>query len=655
MSDNQSSQSRGDQDIENSLEDFKKNLYSRRKIFSKSEEDTKGGFKRHDVADVPKDWGGSGVPETGFLSMRSHQTRWSFLKRLFVISIIFFVISVGVAVYMVLGGANVVSSNNVDISIVGPVSIPGGEILPLEISVTNQNNADLETADLVIDYPDGTRQPVDVTTSLKRYREAFGVVPKGKVATKKVSAVLFGEAGDLKVITVSVEYRLKGSNAIFSKKKEYSVSISSSPVIVTVDSVKEINANQDTEFTVTIVSNSSTVIKQLALNVDYPFGFTFASASPTPSWSNSFWQLGDIKPGIKKVIKLKGKIVGQDNDDRVFRFSVGTENPVNENQIGTNFLTTTKKITLRKPFIGAAVVLDGDNADVHVAQPGKTIRTDLTLSNNIGVRITDVQVSAKLTGNIFDNGSVSPDGGFYQTSGSSIVWDQTLRPGLAALNPDDTTNLSFSFGTLPEQEIRLIKNPQMSITITITGKRPDDSGVSQQITSTITKSIRLTSSLGFSARALYYSGAINNTGPIPPKVGSPTTYTLVWSLTNSLNDVSNVKVSAIIPSYVKWVGLAVPQGEKISYNPVGGQVVWDVGDLKAGSGFSESPREISFQVSITPELSQVGTTPTLLTGATATGDDAFAATTLQADSSAAITTNLTTDIGFKEGQGKVTK
>ena len=639
---------------EDSLETLEENLYSRQGDFSATKK-SEARFKRHDI-NVAKGWGREVVPARHRnFSEDTTDSRMSFLKKLFITSVVFFLVSVAVAGYAFFGGGNVVSSKNVDIGIIGPVSVAGGEILSLEINVTNQNNADLETADLIIDYPDGTRQAEDMTVSLRRYREALGSIVKGGSVAKKVQAVLFGQEGDVKDLKVSVEYRVKGSNAIFPKEKRYSVAISSAPVTMTIASVKEINANQEAEFTVDIVSNATAVIQKLALSAEYPFGFAFKSSTPAPSWSNSFWQLGDLKPGVKRTVKVRGSIAGQDNEDRTFRFSVGTENPTNDNAIGTNFLTSTQKIAIRKPFIGAALAFNGDTGDIYVAKPGKNIRADLILENNLGVKITDIKASIKIAGPVFDPASVSLSNGFYRSSDKTILWDQTLKNGLAVLNPDDTVTLSFSLGTLSEEIIRSIKNPGMNLVVTVTGKRQNEVGLSQEVSSTISKEVRIPSSLGLSARALYFSGPFTNTGPIPPRVDADTSYTIVWSLTSGSGDLTNVKVTATLPSYVKWLDVFQPQTEKISYNPVGGQVSWDVGNLKAGTGFVGSPLEVSFQVSLVPGSSQVLSSPTLVTEASASGDDNFAGQTLTASSRNPLTTELPTDIGFKKEYGAVIK
>ncbi len=572
------------------------------------------------------------------------------------LAVVFFVGAFGVSFFIFFGGSNIVSSNNVGISVLGPVSVGGGETLPIEISITNQNNTALESADLLIEYPEGTRDALDLNAPLKRYREAIGSVSKGQLVVKKVSAVLFGEENEVKDIDISVEYRVAGSNVILSKKRRYNVVISSSPVSVTVVSVKEINSNQEISINVDVVSNSTALIQKLALSASYPFGFSFTSSEPTASWGGSFWQLGDLRPGGKKRVVIKGKIAGQEGDDRTFQFTVGTESPKNENVLGINFLTVPQKITVRRPFVGIDLALDGDSAsDPYIAKVGKTVRVDISVINNLATKITDVKISATPSGDILDLSTVSAGGGFFRASDNTILWDQTLRNVLGVINPGESALVGFSFATLPGERLLSQLNREINLAVTVNGKSLNESGVSQNVSYSVSKKVKVASAIGFSGRSLYYSGSFKNYGPIPPKVGEETSYTVVWSLTNSLNDVGNVKISAVLPSYVKWLGAVSPSDEQITYNPVGGQVIWEAGDLKAGTGFSESPKEVSFQVAIVPGLSQVGISPELVSSATVTGEDKSAGVSLGVNGRASLTTDLPTDVSFRAGQGVVVK
>ena len=72
-----------------------------------------------------------------------------------------------------------------------------------------------------------------------------------------------------------------------------------------------------------------------------------------------------------------------------------------------------------------------------------------------------------------------------------------------------------------------------------------------------------------------------------------------------------------------WTGKTFPETETISYNERTNRVVWNVGSMGVGEGTLSSKREVRFQVSIRPEVNQVGDEAPLLGGATAKATDVF--------------------------------
>jgi len=158
--------------------------------------------------------------------------------------------------------------------------------------------------------------------------------------------------------------------------------------------------------------------------------------------------------------------------------------------------------------------------------------------------------------------------------------------------------------------------------------------------------------LSLSSKINYSLGPFSNSGPIPPKADLMTTYTVTWSLSNSSNDVSEVEVSARLPSYVGWLANFTPSNENLSYNSTNGVVTWDVGHLDNGTGFGAPSREISFQISLLPSLSQVGIRPTLVGETELRGIDDFTGANLDS-TKGALTTRLSSEEG--SGSGSVVK
>ena len=618
------------------IEELKENLYSRN---FKGNKERKSELRKHNV-DVKTDW--SRNEEENLLAhyIPEPAREMPMLKKLFIASLVFFGVSLLVAGFIFLGGRNVISSDNVEISVQAPVSIAGGEELPLQITISNKNNTVLEATHLFIQYPEGTRKADNIAEELKRYRELLGDLAPGESFLKKVSAVLFGEAGSVKTISVYAEYRVKGSNAIFSsKEKRYDVIISAAPVALTVESLKEINSGQKVEFLVTVSSNSTNIIKSLMLRAEYPFGFTFESASPKASAGSNIWNLGDLKPGTKKTIRIQGKLEGEDEEERTFKFTSGIESPEDDKVLATPFLTYSHSLLIKRPFIGVSLSLNGESAKDYAAGTDEVVRGDIAWQNNLPTQITEAAIEMRLIGDIFNKSSVTTDEGFYRSLDNVIIWDQTNARGLDVIQPGDSGRVSFAFKTIGASSgLSGRANPEMTIEINVRGKRIGDSNVSEEIHSTVVKKVKISSDLALSSRLLHSTGIFSNTGPIPPKADQESTYTVVWSLANSTNNLSNVKVNAQLPSYVKWKGTVSPESEKFSYNQSTGEIIWDAGSIDAGVGYQIRPREISFQISLVPSISQVGSAPVVVGPARAVGEDRFTSSQVKSDLRSAQTT-----------------
>src|SRR3989344_4298560 len=271
--------------------------------------------------EVKGDWGDSQVPKFLFMKIPS---RNSMIKYFFSAAGVFFLISAGFAGYMFFGGSQTISGNNVNIAVAGPVSIGGGEELLLTIIIDNQNPTTMEAVDLVVEFPPGTRQSSDSGKELLRQKETVGAIATGGSVRREIRAILFGQEKEIKEIKISVEYRVSGSNALLFKEKNFEIVLSSAPVTVAIEAPKEISAGLPFELTVSITSNSENVIENLLLKAEYGFGFIISSSEPKSLSGGNTWQLGDLKSGSKRTIKIRGRFEGQNEEEKVFRFSVGT-------------------------------------------------------------------------------------------------------------------------------------------------------------------------------------------------------------------------------------------------------------------------------------------------------------------------------------------
>ncbi|MFC1721149.1 hypothetical protein ACFL0K_02780 [Patescibacteria group bacterium] len=579
--------------------------------------------------------------------------KMSFLKKMFIGSFAFFVLALAIAGLMFWGGGNIVSSENVEIKIIGPVSISGGEELALQVIITNENNTPLQFTDLLVEYPDGTYDPENTSKPLPRTRKSLDVIESGETVTEIVRSVVFGEEDSEKEINVTLEYRVEGSNAIFVKEEVYALSISSAPINVAIETNDEANAGQEMKLVVSVSSNTESIMKGVSVRVDYPSGFEALSSDPSPTFGNNIWRIGDIPAGSETEIEIIGIIHGQEEDDKIFRVYAGKQDEVNEREIITVYSSSIAETTIKKPFIGVAIAIDGETNEEYVADSGKILKGTLTWINNLPTRAEDIAIELSISGEVLDPTSVFVDRGIYHSAEQKIVWDRRTFSDLSEVEPGETGRLSFRFSTkdLLSSGLRL-ENPEIMLNASVRGRTTSASNVPGSVQEFVQRLVKINSDLQLTARAVYTTGPFTNSGPLPPKANTFTTYTIIWTVVNSSNDVSHARVSAAIPPYASWVGQVSPGSEDVSFDEATGEVVWNIGNIDSGAGITSAAKEVAFQILVTPSVAHIGSTPDIISDMSLGGKDDFTGANLEFFRPA-LNTYLSSDPGFNDTWSRV--
>ncbi|MBI2097545.1 MAG: DUF11 domain-containing protein [Candidatus Vogelbacteria bacterium] len=585
------------------------------------------------------------------------QKRLSPLVIVFLLAAAFFLVAAGVAVYVFFRGGNLVSPANVGLLIDGPQTVKAGETLTLQVLAVNRNATALQSVDLIVEYPVGARSSVDLTKDLVRTRSVLGSINPGAVANQTIKAVVFGEKESEQEIRVTIEYRLADSNAIFDKTASFRYSISDSPLTITADWPTEVNAGQLLTLAFEVKNNSAVSLKGLVLKGDYPPGFIFRSATPAPmAGRNEFWRLGELAAGSARRLTVTGLLEGQHDDPKSFRFSAGTVKAAT-GEIDLIYGELFKIVTIKRPSVDLTLVLNGEPSGGELAaSSGELLRADITWVNNSSTEITDGRIEARLKGEILDPRSVTVSDGFWQSADNLIVWQSGTKPALARLSPGAGGQASFTFSTRSLLDAgasrQLIQNPNLELEIRFTGRQVTAGLPDESIESAVNQEIKINTILQLAAAARYSGGPFANTGPLPPRVGQETTYTIVWSVINSSNAVREAAVRATLPTYVRWLGAAAPAEEAVSFNEATGEVIWNLGVVEAGRGVVTAAREAAFQIALRPSVSQVGETPVLVVSPTLTGADTFTGEVL-ISSRRSLDTRLLNDSGFRSGDERV--
>jgi hypothetical protein len=580
--------------------------------------------------------------------------RGVFVRWIFIISSIFFLVAVGIATYLLIDGGRAVSSNSIDIAFEGPAFVSGGDEALIRVFVTNNNTVTLESSNIVITYPAGF-YAVDATTgeTLTREFRLLGDIAPGETKEETIRGVVFGSEGVVRNIKIAMEYQAPRSSATFITDATYTLSVDSAPLSLTIDTLGEITVGQETDVLVSVQSNTETPVEDVTLSVSYPPGFVPLAAEPVPTTSDNSWFLGTLLPGDTREIRIRGVMRGVHNDEKTFHASLGV---VEEDSSTFDLIynETLQSVVIKDLFLGVSLALDGEIADSYVITPEKRVRGVLSYVNNLSIPLRDAVFEIDIEGDSINKYDVSVEGGFYDSSRNRLIWDPNTSKRFEEIDSGERGEMRFSFATKPLVDTHgtLMTNPEITLSVSIGAIRESEGSVNERSDDAIVRSVRVHSDMRLSARAAYASGPIVNEGTLPPRAEKETTYTIVFIAANTSNDLRNVTVVGELPIGVEWKGVIEPYGAPVSYNSETREVMWSLGGVDAGDGILRAGPEVAFQVGLIPSVSQISSTPDLVTDIVMRAYDSFTDTMI----SSSVTDIMTTDVsdpGFDDALGRV--
>ncbi len=611
---------------------------------------------------IDEDWSTSEEPEIQEPSPDLGSTTFSkyelpklnFNKKVpIILASIFAFLSFAAAIVYIVGGANDASSDMVHIGIIGPNSVNGGSILELNISVTNNNPVTLELADLIIRYPDGTRVPTDLYTDMTTQRIPLGVIPSGSSRSGTVRAAIFGADNTNVQIGVELEYRAKGSNVLHVAESSHNLSIISNTIDVKVDADKESIAGQQADIAVHIISGSGVLLRDVVLSAEYPFGFAPDKSDPKPAHSDNFWEIGDLAPGEEYILRLSGKIKGQSGDKRAIIFKAGFRKGTDSKDLDVELATSEHLMELKEPFLGVAILYDDLDVSKYTGSTGETIPVEIYWKNNLKSVLSNVVVAASIYGEGVDPYTISADKGFYRSIDSVAIWDKTTTNGaLASLPAGKKGNFLLRVTPRVKEQLKDTENPTVNIEIHAAGQRLSETGVPETLQSTLKETVKIGTNARLTSKALFHTNPFVSVGPLPPRVHKETTYAVVWEVSNTTNKMRDVTVTAVLPQYIRWLGVVSPVAENVVYKQVDGTLTWYLGTVMPHTGVDNNePRRVAFNIGFVPSAGQIGKSPALIINQTLKGIDTFTEQEVIEDASD-ISTELTEE-EFDNGQGTV--
>lgn len=547
------------------------------------------------------------------------------------------------------------SEDRVKVSVSGPDKVKSGENVSFDINYQNLNGASLKDAVLYVNYaenfkPSGNLQfESEGPSSSKVNIGSISGKGSGKVA---IQGKFFGPSDKLVYIEARLEYKSLSFNSTFAADGKSSVLISSSPLTIEVSGPQNASSGNAVSYTVAYQNTGQEDFNDLKLKADFPEGFSFSNSDPLPAQGSNIWYIGTLGAGQSGQVKINGAMNGARDEEKTAKFSIGTIGSDN------SFVSFGDAQSVTK-IIGSPLVLSetiNDKKENVFVNAGDSLSFDIAYKNSGSIGLRDAILTVEADSPVLDYSRLQmQDGkGEFDSQKKTITWKASEVPAFKTLAPGAEGEIRFS---IPVKNIIPVAGPKdknFSFSAIARMDSPDiptPEGANKAVAGN-SVSVKLNSKLLAGLTGFFNDAEIQNSGPLPLKVGQETTFTLHLKVANVSNDVTDAKATMTLAPGVKWKNNFLPRDASVGFNDRTNELVWNIGSLAAGTGIITEPKEFVFQLGVVPSENQVGNFVSLVSGTSFAAKDAFTGQPLEVKIGEK-NTNLMEDLGVGES-GKAT-
>ncbi len=533
----------------------------------------------------------------------------------------------------------------VSVSVTGPASVASVEEVGFKVNYENQSWSEADNVTLTLTLPESFR--IKTTPEMKmvgkRVEISLGALPRGITKTLPLNGQFYGGKGEKGTIEAVLRYTPKGTSSQYETKSQLEVTLATSPLLFEASAPSEVASGQAVDYVINYENQSPEIFHNLRVIATYPEDFQYISSEGATVESNNTWLLADLKPHQTGKIVIHGNLGGVKESAKTFTAKIGILQ-------GDNTLLTYNTIEKKTQIIGTPLTISqlvNGNNDA-VVNPGDTLRYTLKYKNDSAIGMRDVIVMLGIDTNFLDVSRLELTNGFYDQTAKKIIWKASDIPALAQLEPGQAGEIIFTIPVVKEfpagsnpkniviRSMATIDSPDVKTTLT--GNKTIASNLLQ---------LKVGALVGLQITPYFTGSAFQNSGPVPPVVGSETTYTLKTKVSSSSNDLTQARIRLVMPSGVVYKGVSSPSGETVEYNERTNELIWQIGVLAAGK-----EKQFEFQVGITPNASQVNKDVELMRAATFTAKESFTQKEVKTEKQA-VTNFLQDDKGVTDQSGVV--
>jgi|GEM_PF-739223 len=512
---------------------------------------------------------------------------------------------------------------NVQVTITGPKEVDSNQLVEYTVSYENNNWIDLENAELVITYPPMFRFVAEngFETNGSRAVLPLGIVKESSLSSVRIKGSFQSLQDQVALITATLRAAPSGTSSRIDFENRYSIAVGGSSLVIEMIAPLQAGDGQYADYVVTYRNESAVTLQNLELRMNYPDGFEFEESTPRPTRDEKIWVIPALVPGESGMVTVRGTITGAQGDIKRVIAELGVPQ-------GDGTLFSFANIVRQTRIIASPLVISQQiGNDRKIVRPGDSIGYRILFRNDGDVGLRDLIVTVDLDPKYFDISEIELTGGTYSTQKKQAIFRASDRNVLALLGPGQGGELSFSVPIRSDLESYNQSNIEIeSIAKIDSPDVPTPIGANKIIASDRI-AFKVATIPIFELNGYHFDG-YGNTGPIPPTVGQETLYTLYFRIASTINALENVRADMSLPGYVRYIKTqSVSQGA-VTYNDRTGEIFWNVGSVPPGP---QRATELSIQVGITPDPSQVDEEPIIVNKSIFFGKDIWTGEELRRD------------------------
>jgi hypothetical protein len=496
------------------------------------------------------------------------------------------------------------SEDRVTIEIDGPAEINSSEIVKYKIKYKNDNRAELNNGEIIFSYPENFK--LENSSNFKSQGENNIGIDIGKVKAHsegfvEVEGRFYAPINYTLILKTALKYSPSNFNSVFQISGQKGLDVKTSPVVISIDAPREVLSENKIEYVIRYQNTSSIPFDDLNLRIDFPENFEPGNLDIPIFGGIGTWNIGRLNPGQTGETKVSGIIQGVKGDVKSIKAVIG------QARQDKDLLVYDKRDAVSQVVVLPLSISQTVNGKKMLSvNSGENLQYEITYRNEGDIGLRNLIISMKIDSSILDFTKLNlGEKGSYNSDSNEIIWKTSDIPQLANLSPGQGGLISFSVPVKDKIEINNRDDKNFSIESIAKIDSPDvvypSVGINESVSTEI---VRLNSKVILGVQADRDDPHIKTSGPVPLEVGKETEYILRWSITNISNNIDDVLVSAFLPTGVKWKQEVYPESEKIDYNERTNEIVWKVGALDNGTGILNQSRDVSFKVSVVPQVNQ---------------------------------------------------